>query len=252
MMKVDYSFRDSWRLERLVSSKYGILFNIKYTIRSIVCEECEASCHTVSWSLDDSVNKSLGHLVTWSVGHSMTRSISHLGTWSISYLVTRSLGWSLGHSVTWSLIRSLGHSVTRSIGHSVSRSLGHSVTRSLGHSVNRSLGHLVNWSFGHAVTQSLGHSVTQVTWVTPFSTLPCMHARTNNIRIYMLRRQYYWELNIFLNLANNHNSSSSSKIKLVVLIPSSANFIVHSFCNFWTINILQVVMLLINHGRPRL
>ena len=120
MMKVDYSFRDSWRLERLVSSKYGILFNIRYTIRSIVCEECGASCHTVSWSLDDSVNKSLGHLVTWSVGHLMTRSISHSGTWSHCQLVTQWLGqsvtWALGQLVTWSL----GHSVTRSHCHYIS------------------------------------------------------------------------------------------------------------------------------------
>ena len=48
---------------------WHVASNIKYTIRSIVCE---ASCHSVTWSL--------GHLVTWSLSHSVTWSLSHLVT----------------------------------------------------------------------------------------------------------------------------------------------------------------------------
>ena len=50
--------------QRIVST--GEKFYSKYTIRSIVCE---ASCHSVTWSL--------GHSVTWSHGHSVTRSLGH-------------------------------------------------------------------------------------------------------------------------------------------------------------------------------
>ena len=42
----------------------------KYIIQSIVCE---ASCHSVTWSLGHSVTWSLGHSVTWLLGHLVTR-----------------------------------------------------------------------------------------------------------------------------------------------------------------------------------
>ena len=48
--------------------------NIKYAIRSIVCE---ASCHPVTRSLGHLVTRSLGHSVTQALGHSVTCSLSH-------------------------------------------------------------------------------------------------------------------------------------------------------------------------------
>ena len=65
--------------EYVVQSDLNYISEIKYTIRSIVCE---ASCHLVT--------RSLGHSVTWSLCHLVTLSLGHLVTWSRS----------LGHLVT--------------------------------------------------------------------------------------------------------------------------------------------------------
>ena len=77
--------------EYVVQSDLNYISEIKYTIRSIVCE---AFCHSVTRSLGHSVTWSLCHLVTWSLGqgHSVTWSPSHSIIWSLGHLVTRPLG----------------------------------------------------------------------------------------------------------------------------------------------------------------